>query len=252
MMHGLARTGRDFDELAAALSDSYHVLCPDMIGRGRSSWASDPDGEYTIEYYSGIACDLMDYYNIDRCSWLGTSMGGQVGMRMASGTQSDRITCLLLNDIGPEVPPAAVERILSYVGTPPHFDSYAEAQNWLRAAYAPFGPAADRFWQRLTRSSLRRCGDGRLTLHYDPAIIRQLHDAADELAIWDRWARITTPSYLFYGAQSDLLTDDIRMRMLASGPKPRHRGFADCGHAPTLSRPADIALVRAVLAELSP
>ena len=251
MAHGLARTGRDFDEIAAALSDEYHVLCPDMIGRGRSSWATAPVAEYSTEYYAGIATDLMDHYGIDRAAWLGTSMGGQIGMRLASGGHGDRLTCLLINDIGPEVPQNAVERILSYVGNPPHFDSFGQAESWLRSAYAPFGPASDEFWHRMARTSLRRRSDGRLTLHYDPAIVRQLTDTPEDLTTWDRWQKITTPSHVFYGAHSDLLTSDILQRMIASGPKPGTTVFEDCGHAPPLSRPDDIAKVRQVLNQLT-
>ena len=111
MWHGLARTGRDFDELASALSDRYFVLCPDTIGRGLSSWASDPEAEYSVEFYAGIAADLLDHYGIQRTAWLGTSLGGMIGMRLASGPHADRLTCLILNDIGPEVPSEAVQRI---------------------------------------------------------------------------------------------------------------------------------------------
>lgn len=250
MMHGLARTGRDFDELAESLSDEYHVLCPDMIGRGLSSWAGNPDGEYSIEYYSGIASDLMDHFEVERAAWLGTSMGGQIGMRMASGTQSDRLTCLILNDIGPEVPESAVDRILSYAGNPSYFDTFTEAEIWLRNAYAPFGPASDAFWKRMAMSSLRRCPDGQLTLHYDPGIIRQLAAAPKDLTMWDRWERITTPTHLFYGAQSDLVTPAIVDRMHRKGPLRGATELAGCGHAPTLSRNEDIKLVRDVLRDL--
>ena len=250
MMHGLARTGRDFDEIAAALSDEYHVLCPDMIGRGRSSWASAPDVEYTIEYYAGIATDILDHYGVDTAAWLGTSMGGQIGMRLASGRQGDRLNSLLINDVGPEVPQSAIERILSYVGNPPHFDSHHQAEVWLRSAYAPFGPASDIFWQRLARSSLRRRADGRLTLHYDPGIIQELNGRAQDLATWDQWARIVTPTHVIGGAKSDLLTTDMLQRMLTSGPEPDHTLFEDCGHAPTLSRPTDIVQVRRILKSL--
>ncbi|MDF1855856.1 alpha/beta hydrolase [Pseudooceanicola sp.] len=250
MMHGLARTGRDFDEIAAGLSDTYHVLCPDMIGRGLSSWSVNPDAEYSVEYYAGIASDLMDHYRLDRAAWFGTSLGGQIGMRMASGAHADRLTCLLINDIGPEVPEAAIERIQSYVGNPPHFDSFTKAEIWLRNAYAPFGPASDAFWHRLARCSLRRRSDGRLTLHYDPAIIRHLAGGAATGMSWDRWARITTPCHLFHGAKSDLVTEEIFDKMKQSGPKPDSTVIDDCGHAPTLSRAQDVLRVRQVLNQL--
>ncbi|APE43439.1 alpha/beta hydrolase [Sulfitobacter alexandrii] len=251
MMHGLARTGRDFDELAAAMCDDFLVLCPDMIGRGKSSWASDPGVEYSIEYAAGIIADLLDHYGIERTAWLGTSMGGQIGVHMASGKDSGRIERLILNDIGPEVPLPAIERIMSYVGELPHFTSHSQAETWLRSAYAPFGPAADSFWQRMARTSTRRCPDGRLTLHYDAAILHQFTDSPQEMTAWDRWTRITVPTHVIGGARSDLLTDDIRNRMRRSGPKPEMTLLDDCGHAPSLSRPQDISTFRTALATLA-
>jgi pimeloyl-ACP methyl ester carboxylesterase len=251
MMHGLARTGRDFDELAAALSGDYHVLCPDMIGRGRSSWATDPEAEYSIEYYAGISSDLLDCYGIERAAWLGTSMGGQIGMHLASGSQKDRLSCLLLNDIGPEVPAVAVERILSYVGNPPRFASYGRAESWLRSAYAPFGPAPDGFWQRMARTSLRRRDDGALTLHYDPAIVRQLDGPPEAMDAWDQWDRIAAPLHVVGGARSDLLTEDILRRMTGVKAGCGVSLIDGCGHAPTLSRPEDAALVRQTLESLT-
>ncbi|WP_109467737.1 alpha/beta fold hydrolase [Albibacillus kandeliae] len=250
MWHGLARTGRDFDEIAAALSEEYFVLCPDMIGRGLSSWSDNPEAEYSIEYYTGVASDLLDHYGLDRVAWFGTSMGALIGMRLASGPDADRLSCLLVNDIGPDVPEAAIRRILTYVADLPVFSRFAEAEAWLRAVYTPFGPAGDAFWQRMARSSMRRNREGRLTLHYDPKITVQFTASRHELTMWDRWQRIKTPTHLFRGQQSDLLTADICKRMLESGPRPALTEFADCGHAPTLSREADIALLRTCLADL--
>ena len=247
MWHGLARTGRDFDELAQALSDRYFVLCPDTIGRGLSSWSRNPEAEYSVEYYCGTASDMLDHYGIDRAGWLGTSMGGLIGMRLASGPSADRLRCLLINDIGPEVPEDAIARILSYAGTTPVFDCLQQAEARLREIYAPFGPADDRFWTRMVRTSVRRCDDGRFTLHYDPGITIQFTASPDELTTWDRYARIAVPTHVFRGATSDILPAGIAARMQAEGPRPQIDVFDDCGHAPTLSRPADIALVRAVL-----
>lgn len=250
MLHGLARSGRDFDELAAALSESYHVLCPDMIGRGLSSWSRDPEAEYSVEYYAGIVTDLLDHFGIARTTLLGTSLGGMIGMRIASGHDADRIEALVINDISPELPEAAVTRILSYVGSLPDFASFAEGEAWLRQTYAPFGPAAEDFWQRMARTSLRRRQDGRLTLHYDPHITTQFTASAHELCTWDRWARISTPVHLLRGAQSDLLLPAATQRMTETGPRPALSTFADCGHAPSLSRPEDIARLRQILSEL--
>ena len=247
MMHGLARTGRDFDEIASALSDRFHVLCPDMIGRGLSSWSSDPSVEYCVENYAEISVGLMDAYGFDQTAWLGTSMGGQIGMRLASGIHRDRLICLMINDIGPEVPDAAIARILAYVGNPPTFKHISQAETWLRGTYEPFGPATDAFWLRMARTSLRRLSDGQFTLHYDPEIVRQFLDSAEEMTTWDRWAQITIPTHVYFGSQSDLLIPEILEKMVATGPKPGETSFSDCGHAPTLSRTADIALVREFL-----
>lgn len=127
---------------------------------------------------------------------------------------------------------------MSYVGTPPHFAGYRQAETWLRSAYAPFGPADDSFWHRMARTSLRRRSDGRLTLHYDPAILRQFTDSPQEMTAWDRWARITVPTHVFGGARSDLMTPGILDRMRQSGPKPAVTLLQDCGHAPSPVPPA--------------
>ncbi|OWU84334.1 hydrolase [Oceanicola sp. 22II-s10i] len=250
MWHGLARTGRDFDELAAALSDEYFVICPDTIGRGLSSWSQDPEAEYSVEYYAGIAADLLDHYGFDRAAWLGTSLGGLIGMRLASGPHADRLTCLLINDIGPEVPAPAIERIVTYVGDAPVFSLVSEAETWLRAVYKPFGTASDAFWRRMARTSVRRMSDGRLTLHYDPRITIQFTASREELTSWDRFARITLPCHVFRGRDSDILPAEIMQLMQQRGPRPGVTEF-DCGHAPNLSNPEDIAIVRQVLKDLS-
>lgn len=251
MWHGLARTGRDFDEIAAALSDRYFVICPDTIGRGLSSWSMNPEAEYSVEYYAGIAADLLDHYGFDAAGWLGTSMGGMIGMRLASGPHADRLSCLLINDIGPEIPADAIARIVDYVSELPDFATVSEGESWLRAVYRPFGEASDAFWRRMARTSLRRRADGRLTLHYDPRITVQFTASRDELTTWDRFARIATPTHLFRGRDSDVLPAETAQLMTTRGPRPEVTEF-DSGHAPTLSRPGDIALVRELLARYWP
>lgn len=251
MWHGLARTGRDFDELAAALSDEFFVLCPDTIGRGLSSWSSDPRAEYSIEYYSGIATDLLDFFEIDRAGWIGTSMGGLIGLRMASGPLADRLEYLIVNDIGPEIPGQAIERILSYSGTAPSFSGLREAETWFRQTYEPFGPANDAFWSRMARSSVRRRDGGDFTTHFDPNITIQFTASGDELKSWDRYDRIRTPMHVIRGATSDLLTGAIAARMQTSGPCPDVTVMDGCGHAPSLSRQQDARLVRSVIHRLT-
>ena len=247
MWHGLARTGRDFDELASALSDDFFVLCPDTIGRGLSSWSDNPEAEYSIEYYSGIAADLLDHFGIDKTGWLGTSMGGLIGMRMASGPLADRLSWLVINDIGPEVPQAAIDRILEYAGAVPEFPTLCAAETWMRAVYEPFGPADPAFWSRIARTSVRRRANGCFTTHYDPRITIQFTASPEELTTWDRFERIELPTHLIRGAHSDLLTGPVAARMATLGPRPECTVFADCGHAPSLSRAEDAQIIYRVI-----
>lgn len=251
MWHGLARTGRDFDELARALSDRYFVICPDTIGRGLSSWSRNPKVEYTLEYYAGIALDLLDAFGIERAGWIGTSMGGLISMRLASGPGADCLSWMILNDIGPELPQPAVDRIRAYAGEMPCFADLTEAMAWFRAAYVPFGENSDAFWDRMLRSSVRRRNDGLWVPHYDPHVISAMFDALDdERDPWARWDRIRVPTHLIYGAESDLMPDDLARRMAQSGPTPGLTSIADTGHAPTLARPQDAKLIATIIDQL--
>lgn len=249
MWHGLARTGRDFDELASALSDEYYVICPDTIGRGLSSWSSDPEVEYSLQYYAGIASDLLDHYEMEQVDWLGTSMGGLIGMRLASGPFANRLKTLVMNDIGPEVPEDAIERILTYTNQVPEFETLAEVDAWLRQVYAPFGRANDAFWTRMTRSSVRRLSNGRLTLHFDPNITVQFSASREELTVWDRFEKIEIPIHVIRGVQSDILTRPIVERMVSIKPNLSLTELQGHGHAPALCREEDSKLMRELLSK---
>lgn len=255
MWHGLARTGRDFDELAAALSETYFVICPDTIGRGLSSWSINPTIEYQVGHYADIAVGLMDHYGMDCTAWLGTSMGGAIGMYLAAGPSANRISSLIINDIGPEVPSSAIARIVQYVADPPVFETYCEAEKWFYETYAPFGPANHDFWDRMTRSSVRRTSKGKLALHYDPKIVQQLSPAPVPTpqmiaASWQGYDRIQVPCHVIRGRTSDVLTNETFERMQQQGPKAGGTVYDDCGHAPTLSRPRDIDFIKQLLATL--
>ena len=250
MWHGLARTGRDFDELAAALSDRYFVICPDTIGRGLSSWSIDPKADYHIKHYARLAIALLDHYNMDQVAWIGTSMGGMIGMHLAAGSQANRLSCLIVNDIGPEVPKSAIARIAEYVSEQPVFDHISEAHEWLCTTYAPFGPASPEFWRRKTRTSIRRTDQGKITLHYDPTITQQFSPSKDANSSWDDYTKIDLPTHVIRGMNSDILTQGTLSRMQQEGPKPQATQIEGCGHAPTLSRPKDIQIVRNLLASL--
>ena len=241
LWHGLARTGRDFDELARELATDYFVVCPDTIGRGLSSWAADPGSEYCLKNYCAIAIAMLDSYGIENTHWLGTSMGGLIGMHLASGQTADRINSLVINDIGPSVPQQAIDRILLYASDLPVFETIALAAEWLKTTYKPFGPANDAFWHRMLMKSIRRTDSGKITLHYDPDIISQFSVSPEDFENWDHYDNIRQPTHLIWGEKSDVLTRSAVDRMISSGPEPKVSVFKDCGHAPTLSRPGDIA-----------
>ena len=254
--HGLARTGRDMDELAEALSaHGFRVVCPDTIGRGYSQWSPDPGNEYKLEFYARLAADLFDRLGIARAHWIGTSMGGAIGTVCASGLFQpqlrDRIQSLVLNDSAPRLAQAAVERIRGYAGNPPAFDSMAQLEAFFRQVYKPYGWLSDAQWRRLTETSTRRLPDGRVTPHYDPAMVRQFIDHPADYELWEHYDRIAVPVLLLRGAESDLVLRDAAQEMLTRGPGKL--GIAKvvevpgCGHAPALNVPEQLDLVREFL-----
>lgn len=248
MWHGLARTGRDFDEAASALSDTYFVICPDTLGRGLSAWAKRAEVDYSYRSFGDIALGLLDHYGIGRTRWVGTSMGGLIGITLAADRMKDRITRLVVNDIGPDIPAAGAERIAAYVGSPPVYDTVAELEAWLRRNYAPFGDNTDAFWRRMTDTSVRRTDDGRVTVHYDPQIASQFTHHKADLDVWDKYDAVTAPMLLIRGVASDVLAAATAEAMTRRGPRPRLVTIDGCGHAPTLASEAQIGLLRTFLA----
>ncbi|HRM83341.1 MAG TPA: alpha/beta hydrolase, partial [Acidovorax temperans] len=187
--HGLARTGRDMDELARHLAPRYRVICPDTLGRGLSQWAARPSEEYCLAFYARLAADLFDELGIETAQWVGTSMGGAIGTVCAAGVYEPRlqgrITRLLLNDNAPELAPAALQRIRAYAGQPPAFDTVLELETFFRQVYQPYGWLSDAQWRHLTETSTRRLPDGRVTPHYDPAMVQQFTHHENDYLIWD-------------------------------------------------------------------
>ncbi|ARP97087.1 alpha/beta fold hydrolase [Bordetella genomosp. 13] len=249
MWHGLARTGRDFDDLAAALADRYRVICPDAPGRGLSQWSAAPVDEYRLEHYVRVATELIDGLGLRQLHWVGTSMGGATGMLAAATSLRGRIARLVVNDIGPELPAAAVERIVTYAGNPPAFDTMVALEQWVRTAYQPYGWQSDAQWRRMAETSARRLPDGRLTLHYDPAIVGQFRHHPRDYDRWDEYDTLRLPVLLLRGSESDLLPDAVADAMTQRGPRARRIDFAGCGHAPALNVPQQIDAVAAFLAE---
>lgn len=248
MWHGLARTGRDFDEIAAALSDRYFVVCPDTIGRGLSQWSADPDRDYCLQVYAETARALVDGLGLGVVDWLGTSMGGALGIRAAATTLAGRIRRLVINDIGPTFPDAPYQRIKAYVGNPPEFATVGELEAYFRTIYVPFGWHSDAQWRHMAETSHRRLPGGRVTTHYDPAIVRQLFAHPRDYEQWEHYDRITAPTLVLRGVDSDLLLPDAAREMAARGPKARIAEIPGCGHAPALNVPFQIDLVRTFLA----
>ena len=248
MWHGLARTGRDFDELAIALSDEYLVLCPDTLGRGLSSWAGDPASDYSFAVFAGHTEAILDHYGVGKLRWVGTSMGGLLGMTLAGGTMKGRISHLVVNDIGPVLPRDAIDRIVTYAGNPPTFDTVAELEQWLRTVYAPFGKNTDAFWRRIADTSMRRTDAGKVTVHYDPKMVAHLTAQPQDFDLWDHWDAIAAKTLVTRGIDSDVLPAAIAEEMTGRGPKPAVEVFKNVGHAPTLATPAEIELLRGFLA----
>jgi pimeloyl-ACP methyl ester carboxylesterase len=246
--HGLARTGRDFDDIAAVLAQRYRVICPDTVGRGLSEWSAAPEAEYCLAYYAQSAVALVDALGIDRMHWLGTSMGGAVGMVLAAGALKGRLRSLVLNDIGPKLGEAAVARIRAYAGNPPQFARVSELESFFRTVYAPFGPLTDTQWRRLAQTSTRRTADGKVTPHYDPKIVMQFEAHPHDYELWDVYDAIRTPTLGLRGEHSDLLLAASADEMTRRGPKARVVTVAGVGHAPALNVPAQFALVSEFLA----
>ena len=246
--HGLARTGRDMDDIAEHLAQRWRVLCPDTIGRGLSQWSPEPEREYCLAFYVKLAVAFVDQLGIDRCHWLGTSMGGAIGTRAAAGPLRGRIRRLVLNDNGPQLAPAAIERIRTYAGAPAAFATVTELEQYFRTVYKPFGWLSDAQWRRLTETSVRRLPDGRVTPHYDPAMVMQFTHHENDYDLWDAWDTLDLPVLCLRGEHSDLLLRETADAMRSRGPRSVVVEIEGCGHAPPLNTPEQFALVERFLA----
>ena len=246
--HGLARTGRDMDDIAAHLAQRYRVICPDTIGRGLSQWSRAPEREYCFAHYEKLATALLDHLGLAHVHWLGTSMGGALGLRAAAGALHGRIDKLVLNDIGPQIANSAIERIRSYAGSPPAFDTVGELEAYFRTVYKPYGAITDAQWRRLAESSMRRLPDGRVTPHYDPAMVMQFTHHPADYDQWGAWDRLELPVLVLRGVDSDLLEPAIAQEMTTRGPRATLITVPGCGHAPALNTPTHFAWVESFLA----
>ena len=266
-VHGLTRQGRDFDTLARDLSTEYRVICPDVVGRGQSDWLADPMG-YGIPSYVADMVTLVARLNVAQVDWVGTSMGGLIGLMLASLPSASSLASslassaasssispvrrLVLNDVGPVIQPVALKRIGSYLGVPAHWATVDEAADALWAISQGFGPHTRDEWLALTRPQLKPDGAG-YKPHYDPAIavpVRSITPemaAAGEAMLWAAYDRITAPTLLLRGGESDLLSPETAIAMTQRGPCAQLHTLHGVGHAPTLVAPDQRAAVRAFL-----
>jgi pimeloyl-ACP methyl ester carboxylesterase len=242
-VHGLTRNGRDFDELARALEKQRRVACPDVVGRGRSAWLTDK-AQYNFITYCADMTALLARLRGRTVDWVGTSMGGQIGMILAAQANTP-IRRLVLNDIGPFVPKEAPRRLLAYAGNlPPPFESLAAAERYIREIYAPFGALTDAQWAHITRYSMRESDDG-YVLAYDPGIVEPLKEMQRaDFHIWPLWDRIECPVLVIRGANSDVLLPETVEEMRRRGPPVEVVEIKDVGHAPALTTREHAHLVR--------
>jgi pimeloyl-ACP methyl ester carboxylesterase len=239
-VHGLTRNGRDFDVLGEALAPTHRVFAVDMPGRGESAWLADP-ADYVFPTYLATLTALLARTGAERVGWVGTSLGGLLGIVMAAQPNSP-IARLVVNDVGPAIEPAALVRIGGYVGADPQFATFAEIDAYVRAI-SPFGPLTAAQWEHLTRSCVRQRADGRWGFAYDPGIAVPFRSSAAPPDLWGLWDAIACPTLVLRGADSDLFTAATARQMTARGPRPRLHEFAGVGHAPALLAADQVAPV---------
>ncbi len=252
-VHGLTRQGRDFDTLARALCADYRVVCPDVVGRGHSDWLADPMG-YQVAAYVADMVTLLARLDAQTLHWVGTSLGGLIGMGVASLAKSP-VHRLVLNDVGPVIQPQAIQRIGAYVGLPLRWDSVEDAAAYMLGISRGFGPHTEAQWLDLTRPMLR-ADAGKFRPHYDPSIGVPFRAAtpeaaaAGEVQLWRAYDAIACPTLLLRGADSDLLSRETAREMAQRGPRATLREFEGVGHAPTLVAQDQVDAVKKFL--LSP
>jgi pimeloyl-ACP methyl ester carboxylesterase len=243
--HGLTRNGRDFDALAQSLSDRYRVLCPDIVGRGLSDWLPHK-ADYAYPIYCADMAALIARCGAEEIDWLGTSLGGIIGIALASRPGSP-IRRLIVNDVGPFIPKASLDRIGVYVGMAPKFADYPAAEKYVRMVSAPFGPLTDAQWRHLTETSIK-AERGQFVFRYDPGIAENFRLVQGDVSMWPMWDALTCPTLVLRGMESDLLLAATAREMSTRGPPTRVVEFSGVGHAPMLMDTEQIDAVRDFLA----
>jgi pimeloyl-ACP methyl ester carboxylesterase len=247
-VHGLTRSGRDFDRVASALADVYRVVCPDVAGRGLSDWLGEPN-QYGVPQYVADMVTLIARLDVESVDWFGTSMGGLIGLGLA-GLPNSPVRKLLLNDVGPHIEPVAIERITEYLGKPVRFGTKQEGIDHAAALAASFGPLSSQQWSEINAPLLRERDDGGWEFRYDPRIAAPFASAtpesneAGEAALWRLLAAISGPVLVVRGAQSDLLSRETVARMIERGQAVSSVEIEGVGHAPAFLDERQIAIAR--------
>ncbi|MBD8563369.1 alpha/beta hydrolase [Oxalobacteraceae sp. CFBP 8763] len=254
-VHGVTRVGDDFDHLAQALCDTWRVVCPDIVGRGRSDRLRDPAGYHVSQYVADMVTLIARVTagsDSEDVAWFGTSMGGLIGMTLAAMEDSP-ILRLVINDIGPALGGEALQRIGEYIGQDVRFPSFAAGADYIKAVSSTFGPHADAEWHKLASDVLRQDADGQWRRHYDLNLAQPFRSmtveraAEDEAALWAAWDAIRCPTLLVRGEESDLLSRATAQQMTTRGPRARLVELPGVGHAPTFVHADQIALARTFL-----
>jgi pimeloyl-ACP methyl ester carboxylesterase len=252
-VHGVTRVSDDFDALATALSDHYRVICPDIVGRGRSDWLKDPKYYWVPQYVSDMVT-LIARLDVPQVDWFGTSMGALIGMGLAALPDAP-IRKMVMNDVGPTLNFQALSRIGSYIGEDLRFDSFQQAREYIRTISAPFGPHTEQEWDKLAADVLRQTDDGRWRRHYDVSlalpfkVMTEESAQQGEAALWAAYDAVRCPVLLVRGSESDLLTRDTAQQMTTRGPHARLVELPGIGHAPTFMHDDQIALARQFFTE---
>ena len=254
-VHGVTRVGDDFDAMARALAGDYRVICPDIVGRGRSDWLKNPQLYRIPQYVSDIVTLLArvlpegERQSVD---WFGTSMGGLIGLGLAS-LPGNPVRKLVLNDIGPVLAPIAMQRIGDYIGQDLRFDTFEDGAKFIRDVSLSFGQHTEAEWHKLCSDVLRQDKDGNWVRHYDMGLATPFRSAtpesadADQAMLWAAYDAIKCPTLLVRGADSDLLSPETAAEMTRRGPKATLVEIANVGHAPTFIHEDQIAIARKFL-----
>lgn len=247
-VHGVTRNAHDFDYLAEKMCDTYRIICPDVVGRGESDHLAEHQGYDYLQYNADMNA-LLARLNETQVDWLGSSMGGLIGMVLASVSQSP-IRRLIINDIGPTITRDALSRIGDYIGKSGDFDNPEDVEEYLRNIYTEFGPMSDDDWKHMVQYSTRRTKTGKYRLKMDPGLGDAFRDSISlfDVDMWDTWEKITCPVLILRGKNSSFFSEETALKMLSCGPEATLVEFDDVGHTPTLRNDEQVGVIQDWLA----